>query len=571
MTGTYFVKITDDHRLLVNDRELTPGGIASGDSEALLAWALDRVAQAHMGSGGSMTLNVFDYREGGYGSQNVVLQPGTVVGIEDLREASQHVYTPPMPPQDDVESEETGAPEGVESEVAPDDQGLTEESMADHVEDQHPEPEHLTPGEEPPHDERSVSGDEQQREAGEEADPASMPEATEPETEDAPLPMAVADEPEGAARAHADDVAEGEPLDVMAEQSEPSEPIALSGNDTASFTPPQTAETGDDTTTTGVPAASELDEDVTPESEAHDGEPDPVLMRHAAGPVPADDDQQMVERPAEAAPEPERPAPLEERGATAVVAPPAPEPDRGRGATRAVLPVSSVGPEPVSVSKVDARATERAQREARKQADAQAKQAAADAKKAAAERKRADDGAARAAAKRGKEDAAKREREAKQAAREAKRRGPQVADVAVEHSMRPGWMPLRDPAVPRPSLGEDGLNKPARATSKINWKVWGALALVLLSVLAVRVRMSTSPDVFTAVCIDNRTMVRESSDYNCQNQRAVYYRWFYVRNGSMVPGVNEQADPDQGSTLPPASNATIIYGFRSDGGVAGKG
>lgn len=83
---SYAVTITSDHQLIVNDTPVAPPeGIHRGDSEALLAWALDRVSDAHADGGGVMILTIRDHREGGYGTSETVMQDGEDITIEDLR------------------------------------------------------------------------------------------------------------------------------------------------------------------------------------------------------------------------------------------------------------------------------------------------------------------------------------------------------------------------------------------------------------------------------------------------------------------------------------------------------
>lgn len=92
MAGAYNVTLTSDHRLLVNEQEPTPQGIAPGDSEALLTWALRKVTAFHQQGEGDTIVQVEDEREGGYGTLTVTLEEGNAVAIEDLREAVGHSF-----------------------------------------------------------------------------------------------------------------------------------------------------------------------------------------------------------------------------------------------------------------------------------------------------------------------------------------------------------------------------------------------------------------------------------------------------------------------------------------------
>lgn len=83
----YNLTITSDHRLKVNNEEISgDGSILPGDSESLLAWALVQVGYIQQDSDASnMVLQIEDERPGGYGSQKVTIPPGKSVLIEALR------------------------------------------------------------------------------------------------------------------------------------------------------------------------------------------------------------------------------------------------------------------------------------------------------------------------------------------------------------------------------------------------------------------------------------------------------------------------------------------------------
>lgn len=83
---SYHVAITSDHRLKVNNQEVGGDGlILAGDSESLLAWALEQVGYAQQNSATSISLQIEDHRPNGYGTRGVVIPPGQSVLIEELR------------------------------------------------------------------------------------------------------------------------------------------------------------------------------------------------------------------------------------------------------------------------------------------------------------------------------------------------------------------------------------------------------------------------------------------------------------------------------------------------------
>lgn len=82
----YNLTVTDDHRLKVNNEELTgDDSILPGDSESLLAWALVQVGYIQQDSDSDMALHIEDQRPEGYGVQKVTIPPGRRVLIEALR------------------------------------------------------------------------------------------------------------------------------------------------------------------------------------------------------------------------------------------------------------------------------------------------------------------------------------------------------------------------------------------------------------------------------------------------------------------------------------------------------
>lgn len=122
----------------------------------------------------------------------------------------------------------------------------------------------------------------------------------------------------------------------------------------------------------------------------------------------------------------------------------------------------------------------------------------------------------------------------------------------------------------RPELGEDEVaeikkEKKPRSKPMIAALIVLALVVVFLVVQLVRAQGENS---YVATCIDERTMVRQSSIEGCKNDEASYYRWWYTPRGSEVPAVNQTVAQDQGTRIRP-EEATIREDFDAGGGVYG--
>lgn len=123
----YTVAITPEHTLVVNSDPVPyPGHIEEGDSENLLIWALDLVAEQHdRDEGSTLGLWLDDQREGGYGKNTVKkLAPGQNVTIDALRQRAGFTYTPPADTEEEQQEEPAPAEpvwedEGDEPETSP--------------------------------------------------------------------------------------------------------------------------------------------------------------------------------------------------------------------------------------------------------------------------------------------------------------------------------------------------------------------------------------------------------------------------------------------------------------------
>lgn len=121
----YNLTITSDHKLKVNNEEVTgDGSILPGDSEGLLTWALMQVGYIQQDNDSPMSLHIDDQRPNGYGTQRVVIPAGRQVLIEDLRRRTgrdlSHITR-------EIESAHY-AEENPEAEAPADDAGYTHES-----------------------------------------------------------------------------------------------------------------------------------------------------------------------------------------------------------------------------------------------------------------------------------------------------------------------------------------------------------------------------------------------------------------------------------------------------------
>ena len=124
----------------------------------------------------------------------------------------------------------------------------------------------------------------------------------------------------------------------------------------------------------------------------------------------------------------------------------------------------------------------------------------------------------------------------------------------------------------RPELGEGEAQK-AKGKKKQTPKSKPMIAaLVVVSLLAVfllvQLVRSQGENSYVATCIDERTMVRQSSDAGCKNDEAVYYRWWYTPSGSEVPAVNQTVSQQEGTRNRP-EDATIREGYDPQGGLYG--
>lgn len=125
----------------------------------------------------------------------------------------------------------------------------------------------------------------------------------------------------------------------------------------------------------------------------------------------------------------------------------------------------------------------------------------------------------------------------------------------------------------RPEMGEDEAQKAKKKKVKKERSKPMIAALVIVSLIAVFFAVqfirSQGDNSYVATCIDERTMVRQSSDAGCKDdEAAAYYRWWYTPSGSEVPAVNQTVSQDQGTRIRP-ENASIREGYDAGGGLYG--
>lgn len=123
---------------------------------------------------------------------------------------------------------------------------------------------------------------------------------------------------------------------------------------------------------------------------------------------------------------------------------------------------------------------------------------------------------------------------------------------------------------PEPEVDDDDENGPGISRRT---KILVALAVIVVLALAVLARMfSGGGESYAAVCLDDRTMVRQQTLTPCEEDTDPYYTWWYVPEGEYVPPVGGFALTGKGNTRAPANeDATITYGFADDGGVFSDG
>lgn len=125
----------------------------------------------------------------------------------------------------------------------------------------------------------------------------------------------------------------------------------------------------------------------------------------------------------------------------------------------------------------------------------------------------------------------------------------------------------------RPEMGADEAKKIKQKKPKKERSKPMIAAIVVLSLVAlffaVQFIRTQGENSYVATCLDERTMVRQSSDAGCKDdEAAAYYRWWYTPSGSEVPAVNQTVSQDQGTRIRP-ENATIREGYDAAGGLYG--
>lgn len=86
--SAYSITVTPEGVLLVNDSPVNPPEGGDWLADDRLRWALDQVAAQHRQIGGSLRLTITDQRDGGYGTNRTLLQPGQTATLDSLRRAS---------------------------------------------------------------------------------------------------------------------------------------------------------------------------------------------------------------------------------------------------------------------------------------------------------------------------------------------------------------------------------------------------------------------------------------------------------------------------------------------------
>lgn len=133
---------------------------------------------------------------------------------------------------------------------------------------------------------------------------------------------------------------------------------------------------------------------------------------------------------------------------------------------------------------------------------------------------------------------------------------------------RPSTWRLTTRRVPRPvaTRTERGAKSTSPKRRRVRIVSLVVVAAVLAGLVGVRI-VGGGPTTYVAVCVDNRKMSRLPTDSNCKDGGSAYYRWWYVPEGARVPAVQESVEPGDGAfTSPSEDDATIDYGFASEGG-----
>lgn len=497
-TTSYAVTITGSHQLVVNDLPVdAPAGIAAGDSESLLAWAFDRVSDAHVENGGVMTLTVRDHRDGGYGTFEHVLKPNEDITIEDVRRrVGKDASTLHSGGGALARSAEVGEPSTPDSDP---ESLISSEALASTAEE----------GEEP-----ASSG------GNEVIETSATEEAPSVAVEPMPSPSVEAEAPAQSESERTPAVAA--PLVGSTAATEGAAPSGDTGGEVEigplPFQPLPDANDDEEAEekVEAPPAFQPTEAEQVAEEEAeqarrlaHESEQEAAEIERLRREAEAREaEQQAVQEQAER----ERTEVNAEIEAVAVK-------HKGKGFLKRGPKVTKPRKEP----RVRKGKEERPERPA----------------------------------KVSRRDAAKNEQRDKIIS-ENKTAADKVADTR-------GWRRVSR-VIPRPVVGEEVIRK----RKSRPWLI-PLLLIPLLLVFGYKYYMDNQSEIHTAICVDERSMMRQSTDAACKDPESpTYNRWFYVPRDSTVPAINSRVDPAQGSLQPPDKDATVTYGFADDGGVVGE-
>lgn len=510
MSRSYAIRLTPEGELVVND-VLVPGPeeIHRGDTEALLAWALDRAMGNHRESDEALALTLQDHRSPGYGEHDLTLAPGEEFPIEALRERAGMDLSPDF------------------AEFQQYDDAMAEAQSAA-----------ARDAEETPRNGKIVFVEDV--------------DSPEPDSEMSSGWGSLSDEPPRLATPFVEDVSD-EPLAPETGVDAAPDPLT----DEASVEPERSEGTEPE------------EPEVIVEEDAFSGERDaePPARPHFI-------DAHADSEEAEPTVDEEGATPGEDAEGTDAEGTEVQEPEEGDTvdedvADEPAAPGPAFGLRPRIEKEPDDSASVRPETTARSESEAAGKKTRATGKRRPKTPKTRQPASAPTQGKQPKPTRSERRDSAKGDQIDNIKKG--IMEEREARAQAQGWT-SRPPTIARPSRPE----QVKKQSGPMPWYAWALLILLGLGGGAWVYYNEEQRDTYVAVCVDDRSMVRqESSDPCLDADSPAYNRWLYVARGEQVPAVGQSVGLE-GEALrsalvhPEDETAAITYGFADDGGIVGE-